>query len=74
MVGTTLWVDPLEKKNGTRFLILYDTILEARGSVSVRQLEEVARVSGLSAETSIHYYEIGLIVPPTFVEVMTVLV
>ena len=43
---------------------LYDTILEAHGSVTVRQLAEVARFSGRAADTTMHYYEIGLVVPP----------
>ena len=43
---------------------LYDKMLEAHGSVTVRQLAEVARVSGRLDETSIHYYAIGFVVTP----------
>ena len=43
---------------------LYDNVLEAHGSASVRQLAKVTRVFGRSAETSMYYYEIGLVVPP----------
>ena len=43
---------------------MYNKMLEAHGSVTVRQLAEVARVSGRLAETAMHYYEIGLVVQP----------
>ena len=32
--------------------------------MSVKQLAEVACYSGWSTETTMHYYEIGLVVPP----------
>ena len=43
---------------------LYDKELEAYNNVSVKRLEEVARVSDQSAETDMYYYGVGLIVPP----------
>ena len=32
--------------------------------VCVSQLAEISRIYGQLAETAIHYYEIGLVVPP----------
>ena len=53
---------------------LYDNMLEAHGSVTVRKLAEVARVSPRLAETAMYYYDIGLVLPPIFIEVVVVLV
>ena len=53
---------------------LYDKMLEAHGSVTVRQLAEVARVSRWPAETAMYYYESLVVPPPTFVDIMAILV